>query len=51
VLYPQPPQKACAWWVVSGADANSTSTARMANVQIAIVFCFVEIILTAYCSI
>jgi hypothetical protein len=42
-----PPQKACAWWVAtSGADANSTSTASMANAQIAIVFCFVDIIRT-----
>ena len=38
---------ACAWWVVtSGADANSASTATIANADIAIVLCFVDIIRT-----
>jgi len=43
----QRPQKAFAWWVAtSGADANSDSTATIANADIAIVFCFVDIMRT-----
>jgi hypothetical protein len=42
-----PPQKACAWWVVTkGAAANSTNTAAIAMTLRAIVLCLVDIVRT-----